>query len=409
MTNSLRGLHGSWRAFKKVALASTSAALLFGLMGAGAAHAQAPAEMPPAKVGVITLKAQPVTIQSDLSGRTTAFAMAEVRPQVSGIILARHFEEGSEVQAGAVLYEIDPATYQAALDIASASVAKAQANLKNAQSKLVRASNLSSKSVVSEQEVENAQLAVQQAVADLKSAEAQEASAALDLKRTKVVAPISGRIGRSELLVGALVSAGQATALATIRDIGKINVDIARSTSEFLSLQKKIKSGELNQEPDAAKVTLTMDDGSVYPVEGQLEFSEIVVDEGTGTYTLRAVFDNPEGDLLPGMFVRAKLDVGIAENSFLVPQRAVSRDPKGNATALFVNKDGIVEQRSFAADEVVGDNWVLHEGVSAGDQVIVEGSMKARPGAKVDASEVSINAATGLVDAKASAAETASK
>lgn len=399
MTNSL---HGRKRPGHRATLSASFFAISSLLVSAPMALAQM--AMPPAKVGVITLKAQPVTIQSELSGRVTASAMAEVRPQVGGIIVARNFEEGSRVKAGEVLFKIDSASYQAAFDSAVAAEAKAKANMKNAHAKLARVSNLNSQQVLSAQDLENAELAYDQAAADLKAAEAQRENAALDLKRTNVVAPISGRIGRSELLVGALVTAGQATPLATIRNIDTINVDVTRSTAEYLELQKKIKAGEIRQEDGTAAVSLTLDDGSVYPIPGRLEFSEVFVEESTGTYTLRANFDNPEGALLPGMFVRAKLDVGVAEKSFLIPQRAVSRDPKGKATALFVSKAGVVEQRDFVADEVVGDNWVLHEGVVDGDRVIVEGSMKARPGSTVEASEVTLNSATGLVSQSETAA-----
>jgi membrane fusion protein (multidrug efflux system) len=403
MTNSLPdGNKPSRRISGRAKFSASVIALSSLLLSAPSVFAQM--AMPPAKVGVLTLQPQPVTIQSELSGRVTASAMAEVRPQVGGLIVARNFEEGSRVNTGDVLYEIDPASYQAAYDTAVAAETKAKANLKNAHAKLARVSNLNSQQVLSAQELENAELAYDQAAADMRSAEAQRDNAALDLKRTKVVAPISGLVGRSELLVGALVTAGQAAPLATIRNIDRINVDVTRSTSEYLELQKKIKSGEIRQEDGAANVTLTLDDGSQYPHAGRLEFSEVFVDEGTGTYSLRANFENPEGALLPGMFVRAKVDVGISEKSFLVPQRAVSRDPKGNATALFVGKDGIVEQRSFVANEVVGDNWVLHEGVSEGDRVIVEGSMKAQPGSAVEATEVTINAENGLTIQSASAA-----
>ena len=399
MTNSLRA---NKRPGHRARLSTSFIAIAALLLSAPISVAQM--AMPPAKVGVMTLKARPVTIQSELSGRVTASAMAEVRPQVGGIIVARNFDEGSRVKAGDILFEIDPASYQSAFDSAVAAEAKAKANMKNAHAKLARVSNLNSQKVLSVQELENAELAYDQAAADLKAAEAQKENAALDLKRTKVVAPISGRIGRSELLVGALVTAGQAVPLATIRNIDTINVDVTRSTAEYLELQKKIKSGEIRQDDGAAAVSLTLDDGSAYPRTGRLEFSEVFVEESTGTYTLRANFDNPEGALLPGMFVRAKLDVGVAEKSYLIPQRAVSRDPKGKATALFVGKDGLVEQRSFDADEVVGDNWVLHEGVSDGDRVIIEGSMKARPGSTVEASEVSLNPATGLVSQSETAA-----
>lgn len=399
MTNSL---HGGKRPGHRATLSASFFAISSILFSAPIALAQM--AMPPAKVGVMTLKAQPVTIQSELSGRVSASAMAEVRPQVGGIIVARNFDEGPRVNAGDVLFEIDSASYQAVFDSAVAAEAKAKANMKNAHAKLARVSNLNSQQVLSAQDLENAELAYDQAMADMKAAEAQKENAALDLKRTKVVAPISGRIGRSELLVGALVTAGQAAPLATIRNIDSINVDVTRSTAEYLELQKKIKSGEIRQEDGAAPVSLTLDDGSIYPHPGRLEFSEVFVEEGTGTYTLRANFDNPEGALLPGMFVRAKLDVGVAEKSFLIPQRAVSRDPKGNATALFVSKEGLVEQRDFVADEVVGDNWVLHDGVADGDRVIVEGSMKARPGSTVEASEVTLNSATGLVSQSETAA-----
>lgn len=348
---------------------------------------------PPAAVSVLTLHAQSVDVKAELSGRTSASVIAEVRPQVSGIIKARLFKEGSDVEVGDVLYEIDPAPYMAAFDSAFAAVNRAKANLPSAKAKLDRAQSLNKQSVLAKSGLEDAELVYAQAEADLQAAEAQLETAKINLDYTKLRAPISGRIGKSSLTEGALVSAGQAAALATIRDLDTINVDVTRSSSELLALQQKIAAGKIKAEDGVAKARLRLDDGSLYAHEGVLEFSETAVDEGTGTYTLRASFPNPERTLLPGMFVRAVVDEGTAEQSFLVPQRAVSRNAKGEAVAFFVSADGTVEQKVLDTRENVGNSWLVYGGIKDGDRLLIEGSMRVRPGAKVSPSEVSVNEA----------------
>jgi membrane fusion protein (multidrug efflux system) len=361
----------------------------------GSASAAAAQAGPPAAVSVLTLHPQSVAVKAELSGRTSASIIAEVRPQVSGIIKARLFKEGSDVEVGDVLYEIDPAPYQAAFNSAFAAVSRAKANLPSAEAKLDRARNLNKQSVVAKETVEDAELAVAQAKADLEAAAAQLEAAKINVEYTKLRAPISGRIGKSTLTEGALVTAGQTEALATIRDLDTINVDVTRSSGELLALQQKIASGKIKVEDGAAKVRLRLDDGSLYTQEGVLAFAETAVDEGTGTYTLRATFPNPDRTLLPGMFVRAVVDEGTAEQSFLVPQRAVSRNAKGVAIASFVKADGTVETKVLDTKENVGNSWLVFGGLKDGDRLLVEGTMHLRPGAKVAPTEVSVDPDSG--------------
>jgi membrane fusion protein (multidrug efflux system) len=361
---------------------------------AGGASAAAQAA-PPAAVSVLTLHPQSVSVKAELSGRTSAAVIAEVRPQVSGIIKARLFKEGSDVEVGDVLYEIDPAPYQAAFNSAFAAVNRAKANLPSAEAKLNRVWTLNRQSVVAKEGVEDAELAFAQAKADLEAAEAQLEAAKINVEYTKLRAPISGRIGKSALTEGALVTAGQSEALATIRDLDTINVDVTRSSSELLALQQKISSGKIKVEDGAARVRLRLDDGSLYNHEGVLAFAETAVDEGTGTYTLRATFPNPDRTLLPGLFVRAVVDEGIAEQSFLVPQRAVSRNAKGEAVASFVKADGTIEEKVLDTKENVGNSWLVYGGLQDGDRLLVEGSMHLRPGSKVAPTEVSVDESTG--------------
>ncbi|MCZ7862412.1 efflux RND transporter periplasmic adaptor subunit [Agrobacterium salinitolerans] len=362
----------------------------------GAVHA-----MPKAQVGVIVVKPSTVPIVSEMTGRTSASMTAEVRPQIGGIVRERMFSEGGEVAEGAPLYRIDPQSYETARASAQAALERAKAELPAAVAKLERAKGLHEKNVTSGQDLEDAIAAEAKARADVTAAEAQVAAADLDLARTTVAAPISGLVGRSALTEGALVSANQADALTTIRRIDPINVDVGQSSTAFLKLRKAVAEGRIKPEQGAVKVKLKLEDGTVYAHEGTLQFSESDVDLSTGMFQVRASFPNPERTLLPGMFVRAVVEEGVSEGSILVPQRAVSRNVKGEPVALVV-KDGKVEERILAVDGNVGNDWIVTDGIEAGDNLVVEGSMKARAGQEVTAVATSIDPKTGLAVAQAS-------
>ncbi len=359
--------------FKPAVTALVSAVALATLLSGCKKEEAAPVAQIP-QVGVVTLQAQPYTLVSDLPGRTIAFRVAEVRPQVNGIILKRLFKEGSEVKEGQQLYQIDPSVYEATL-------ASAKANLQSTKSLSDRYKQLVSEQAVSRQEYDDAQAKRLQAEATLKSAE-------IDLRYTKVLAPISGRIGRSAVTEGALVSNGQTTAMATIQQLDPIYVDVTQSSAELLKLRRELETGKLQKVGDnAAKVTLKLEDGSNYAQEGRLEFSEVSVDETTGSVTLRAVFPNPEHNLLPGMFVHARLAAGVNETAILAPQQGVTRDLKGTPTALVVNQENKVELRQLKASRTVGNDWLIEEGLNPGDRLITEGLQYVKPGAEVKVSE----------------------
>ncbi|HJV00914.1 MAG TPA: efflux RND transporter periplasmic adaptor subunit [Burkholderiaceae bacterium] len=334
-----------------------------------------------AEVGVFTVTPQALPITTELPGRTAAFQVAEVRPQVSGIVQQRRFVEGADVAAGAALYQIDAASYQAAYNSAKAALAKARANLLTSGPKAARYKELVQIEGVSRQELDDAIAANEQAKADVESATAAVEAAAINLKYTRVEAPISGRIGRSTVTPGALVTAGQAAALTTVQQLDPIYVDVTQTSTEMLRLKRALESGSLKQSGGQAKVSLILADGSKYAQPGKLQFADASVDPGTGNVTLRALFPNPKHDLLPGMFVRAVLENGVDEQAIAVPQQGVSRNPKGEATALVLNKDGKVEQRIIATGGTLGDKWLVTAGLSAGDRVIVEGVQKVKPGA----------------------------
>ncbi|MDR0281031.1 MAG: efflux RND transporter periplasmic adaptor subunit [Paucimonas sp.] len=359
--------------FKPAVTALVSAVALATLLSGCKKEEAAPVAQAP-QVGVVTLQAQPYTLVSDLPGRTIAYRVAEVRPQVNGIILKRLFKEGSEVKEGQQLYQIDPSVYEATL-------ASAQANLQSTRSLSDRYKQLVSEQAVSRQEYDDAQAKRLQAEATLKSAQ-------IDLRYTKVLAPISGRIGRSNVTEGALVSNGQATAMATIQQLDPIYVDVTQSSAELLKLRRELESGALKKVGDnAAEVSLKLEDGSTYAQKGRLEFSEVSVDETTGSVTLRAVFPNPEHNLLPGMFVHARLNNGVNETAILAPQQGVTRDLKGQATAMVVNQDNKVELRQLKASRTVGSDWLIEEGLNAGDRLITEGLQYVKPGVEVKVSE----------------------
>ncbi len=336
----------------------------------------------PAQVVVFTVAPQAQTITTELPGRTTAYQVAEVRPQVGGLIQKRLFTEGGDVKAGTSLYQIDAASYQAAVNSAAAALARAKANLLTTGPKAARYKQLSAIDGVSRQEYDDALAANAQALADVASASAALDVANINLKYTRVNAPISGRISRSAVTPGALVTAGQATAMATVQQLDPIYVDVTQSSTDLLRLKRQLESGNLQKAGKGqASVTLLLDDGSHYAESGKLQFSDVTVDPGTGNVTLRALFPNPKMDLLPGMYVRAVLESGVDDQAILVPQQGITRNQKGQATAMILTAAGKVEQRVLVTGSAIGNQWLVTSGLKAGERVIVEGLQKVRPGA----------------------------
>ncbi|KAA5922352.1 MULTISPECIES: efflux RND transporter periplasmic adaptor subunit [Pantoea] len=349
------------------------------------------AQQPPA-VGVVTLKTEPLKISTELPGRTSAYRVAEVRPQVSGIILKRNFVEGSDVKAGQSLYQIDPATYQAAYDSAKGDLTQAQANARIAQLTVKRYKPLLGTKYISQQDYDTAVATAAQNDAAVQVAKANVETARINLAYTKVTSPISGRIGKSSVTEGALVQSAQTTALATVQQLDPMYVDVTQSSEDFMRLRSELESGQLKQNDGKANVTLLMQNGSSYAQTGTLEFSDVTVDETTGSITLRAIVPNPNHTLLPGMFVRARLDEGINPNALLVPQQAVTRTPTGQATVMVVGADNKVESRQVTTSQAIGDKWLVTDGVKAGERVISTGLQRAKPGAQVIPQEVSDDA-----------------
>jgi membrane fusion protein (multidrug efflux system) len=338
---------------------------------------------PPPEVGVFEVQSEEVALTTELPGRTAPFGVAEVRPQVSGLIQKRLFTEGSDVQAGAPLYQIDAATYETALDSAKASLARSEANLAIARIKASRYRDLVAIQAVSQQDYDDAEAARQQAEANVAADRAAIRRAQIDVGYTRVTAPIAGRIGRSTVTSGALVTANQPAALATVQQLDPIYVDVTQSSADLLRLRRDFAAGRVTSAgPNQARVRLLLEDGAAYPLAGRLQFTEVNVDEATGAVTLRAVFPNPKHELLPGMYVRAVIEQGVSEKALLVPQRGVSRDPQGHATALVLEPDGTVAQRTLQTTRAIGDRWLVSSGVGPGDRVIVEGVQKVRPGGK---------------------------
>jgi len=368
-----------------------AAALALVLAGCGQqqSSAQAKEQRPAPEATVTTLVAQRVEIVSELPGRTAPYRVAEVRPQVTGVVLKRLFTEGGEVRADQQLYEINPASYQAAYDSARASLARAQAALNSSKLLAERYRTLIEARAVSKQQYDDAIASQQQAEADVASAKAAIETAGINLVYTKVLAPISGRVGRSTVTEGALVTSDQTSALATVQQLDPIYVDVTQSTTQLLRLQRELANGQLQSAgAEQATVKLVFDDGTEYSRPGKLLFSEVTVDHGTGSVTMRAVFPNPQRQLLPGMFVHARLVEGVSEQALLVPQQGVSRNQRGEPTALVVGQDNKVEMRVLKIDRAIGDKWLVLDGVKAGDKVVVEGLQKARPGTVVRAVEV---------------------
>lgn len=340
-----------------------------------------PGAMPPPQVSVYVVKPQALPMTTELPGRTAAFEIAEVRPQVGGIVQKRLFAEGADVKAGTPLYQIDASTYQAAYKSAKASLARAEANLLTSGPKVKRYKELLQVEGVSRQDYDDAVAAEAQARADVEAARAALETARINLDYTTVTAPISGRASRSAVTPGALVTAGQATAMTVVQQLDPIYVDITQSSEEMLRLKRAIESGGIKRGEGQAKVRLTLADGSTYAQEGKLQFADVSVDTGTGNVALRALFPNPKHDLLPGMFVRAAVDTGVADEAITVPQQGVTRNQKGEATALVLNAKGIVEQRVLTTSRALGDQWIVTSGLASGDRVIVEGLQKVKPGA----------------------------
>ena len=336
-------------------------------------HAQAP------QVSVHIVKSAPLAVKTELPGRTDAYRVAEVRPQVSGIILHRNFTEGSDVKAGESLYQIDPATYQAAYDNAKGELVKAQAAANIAHLTVKRYVPLVGTQYVSKQEYDQAVATAQQADASVVAAKAGVENARINLAYTKVTSPINGRIGKSSVTEGALVTNGQSTALATVQQLDPIYVDVTQSSSDFMRLKQQTSL----QKGDTSSVELLMENGQPYPLKGTLQFSDVTVDESTGSITLRALFPNPQHMLLPGMFVRARIDEGTQPDAILVPQQGVTRTPRGDATVLVVNDKNQVESRTVVAPQAIGDRWLITEGLKNGDRVIISGLQKVRPGVTV--------------------------
>ncbi|HBW0089104.1 efflux RND transporter periplasmic adaptor subunit [Klebsiella aerogenes] len=356
-----------------------SAVLLTGCDNSGNQQAQPQAP----QVSVHVVHSEPLSVTTELPGRTSAFRVAEVRPQVSGIILKRNFVEGSDIKAGESLYQIDPATYQAAWNSAKGDEAKAEAAAAIAHLTVKRYVPLLGTQYISQQEYDQAVATARQADADVVAAKAAVENARINLAYTKVTSPIDGRIGKSSVTEGALVTNGQADAMATVQQLDPIYVDVTESSNDFMRLRQE----SLQRGDDSKSVQLIMENGQPYSLKGSLQFSDVTVDESTGSITLRAVFPNPQHTLLPGMFVRARIDEGVNPQAILVPQQGVTRTPRGDATVLIVNAQNQVENREVTAAQAISDKWLITSGLQNGDKVIVSGLQKVRPGVTVKATE----------------------
>jgi len=367
-----------------------AAGVLTGLLILGGCGPSSNTGKPPGggtpEVAVVTIQPTQVAITTELTGRTSAYLVAEVRPQVGGIIQKRLFTEGADVKAGQELYRIDAAPYQAVMDNARAALGRSKANLSTISLKAERMRELAADKAVSQQEYDDAAAALKQTEADIQFWKATVETARINLGYTTVKAPISGRIGKSGVTEGALVTAQQPLPLATIQQLNPMYVDVPQSSAEVLRLRNRIEDGRLSRNGRLRdNVRLTLEDGANYPLEGVLQFRDVTVDPTTGSVILRIVFPNPKGVLLPGMFVRAVVEEGVNPRALLIPQQAVMRDPKGNPLTLIVDGQGKVLQRPLTLDRALGDQWLVSSGLAAGEQVIVEGVQKVRPGATVKA------------------------
>ncbi|MFT3953759.1 MAG: efflux RND transporter periplasmic adaptor subunit [Piscinibacter sp.] len=385
-----------------VALALAAATVL---AACGESRSAAPAASArPTTVGVLALQAESVPLSTELPGRTSAPLVAEIRPQVGGIVQARRFTEGTLVKAGQVLYQIDSASYQAAQASALAAVAKAEAVVETSQLTAQRRAELAKIDAVSQQDVQDAQATLKQAQADLASARATLATARLNLDRTLITSPIAGRVDVSSVTPGALVTADQTSVLTTVRQVDPIQVDVTQSSADLLRLKRDLADGRLQRAGADAQVTLLLEDGSTYAHSGRLSIAGVSVNTATGAVTLRAVFPNPEGLLLPGMYVRAQLPTAVASQGLLVPQQAVSRNASGAASVLVVDAQDTVQRRAITADRAVGNRWLVSAGLAAGERVVVEGAQKVKAGDVVQAQPVTLSAPAAAASAASAAA-----
>lgn len=363
--------------------------LMAGFLLVGGCQKQSEQAAPPQRipeVATVPITAQRVELTTDLPGRTSAFRIAEIRPQVNGLILKRNFEEGADVEAGQTLYRIDPVPFQVALDSAEASLGRARTNLPAIQSRAERYLELVTEKAVSQQDYDDAAAAVAQVKADIEYWKTQVEAARINLNYTRVLAPFDGRIGRSHVREGTLVTAYQPQSLATLQQIDPIYVDVVQSSAELLRLRRRIQAGRISPDgQDRNKVRILLEDGTPYDHPGTLQFADVTVDPTTGSYSLRIVVPNPDHVLLPGMYVRAVIQEGIAENAILVTQQGVSRNTKGEPVALIVDESGTVQQRLLTLDRTLGSQWLVASGLAPGDQVIVEGMLNIRPGMPVKA------------------------
>ena len=379
---------------------------LLALTACGGGQQQQAPQAPP--VGYVIVREQPVTLTTELPGRTTAFETSEVRPQVNGLVLERLFVEGDVVHKGQPLYRIDPAPYEAQVASARAALTRARSSIASSAALARRYGELVKINAIARQEYENAQTTAAQAQADVAAQQAALRTAQIDLARTTIRAPITGRIGRSLFTTGALVSASQANALATIQRIDPVYVDIQESSADLLKLRQQILSGQLTRDGNA-HVKLKLEDGSEYGAQGTMRFADVTVDPTTGSQVIRALFPNPNGLLLPGMFVRASLVEGTQAKAMLVPQRAVSRDEKGQPTVLVIGAGNKAEPRTLVSNRTDGDNWIVTGGLKPGDKVIVEGAMMLRPGMPVQGSPWNPNAKPAGEQPKPGQAKTQAK
>lgn len=350
----------------------------------GCEKKEAPPAPPPPEVGYLTVKPRSVALTTELPGRTVAHRVAEVRPQVSGVILKRLFVEGATVKAGEALYQIDPAPFRASLNSALATQTKSEATVVSSRLLAQRYKPLADAQAVSRQDYDNAVSSQAQGEADVASAKAGVETARINLAYTRVTSPISGRTGRSSVTEGALVGAAQTTSLVTVQQLDPIYVDVVQPTTMLLRLQRELASGKLKKaSADQTPVKLVLEDGTPYALPGKLKFSEVTVDQGTGSVTLRAEYPNPSGMLLPGMFVHQQIEEGVNDQALLVPQQGVSRNARGEPTVLLVTPDNKVELRTIKTDRAIGDRWLVSEGLKAGDKVVVQGLQGAKPNAPV--------------------------
>ena len=358
--------------------------LVFCLMLTGCGKPKGPPQSGAPEVAVVVMQTERVLIITELPGRTSACLVAEVRPQVSGIIQKRLFTEGSDIKTGEVLYQIDPATYEAAYAGAKAALARAEANVMSIRNRVQRYKELVTINAVSQQDHDDAVAALKQVEADIEANKAAVETTRINLAYTRVIAPITGRIGKSNVTVGALATAHQGLAFTTIQQLDPIYVDATQSSANLLQLKRNIAAGRIKGDgSDQARVKLLLEDGTPYPLDGKMKFSDITVDPSTGSFILRMVFPNQKHTLLPGMYVRALVQEGVVDRAILAPQQGVSRDPKGNPVALIVDAESKVQQRMLTVDRAIGDKWLVTSGLKPGDRVIVEGIQKVRPGASV--------------------------